>query len=326
MRLEPKDPIVSAELLTYGNGAIVLQTTMPSTSKVSLVGSLVGHDPASQVRKSSMRFATYNIHYGVGRDGHHDLDRIAAAIDGADVIALQEVERYWPRSGMVDQPRELGKRLPDYWWVYGPNIDLHSNAGFPGEASDRRRQFGNMILSRTPIVGSENVPLPRAPGETQSMRRGALEAIVPTPSGAIRVVSTHLCYLSPATRVAQTEAIFDRHRIVAAEGGAWHGAHPVDPSWHFGDEPEIPSRAIVLGDVNFGPGDPEYAATIGNGHAPFREAWPLVRPTHAGATKDGERIDQAWLTPDLAAQVTAAWVDNVADGSDHQPAWYEFSF
>ncbi len=270
-----------------------------------------------------MRFVTYNIHYGIGRDGHHDLDRIAAAVDGADVIALQEVERYWPRSGMVDQTAELGKRLPDYWWVYGANIDLHSSAGFPGEASDRRRQFGNMLLSRFPILGSENVPLPRLPGEPRSMRRGALEAVVELDGTPLRVTSTHLCYLSAATRIVQTETIFDRHHEVTAVGGAWDGEHPADPSWYLGDEPVMPSSAVVLGDVNFGASTKEYAATIGNGHAPFVDAWPLVRGG-SGATKDGERIDQAWVTPDLATWLTSAWVDGVADGSDHQPVWFEF--
>ena len=59
-----------------------------------------------------MRFLTYNIGYGMSRNGGGNLDRIAEAVDGADVIALQEVERFWPRSGMVDQPRQLGRRLP----------------------------------------------------------------------------------------------------------------------------------------------------------------------------------------------------------------------
>ena len=270
-----------------------------------------------------MRFVTYNIHYGVGRDGYHDLDRIADAIDGADIIALQEVERFWPRSGMVDQPRELGKRLPDYWWVYGPNIDLHTPGAFPGEAAGQRRQFGNMVLARTPIRASENVRLPRLLEEPRSMRRGALEALIQTPRDGLRVVSTHLCYLSPRTRIAQAKAILARQGTVAVEGGAWEGEHPEDPSWHLGDEPEMPQSTIVLGDMNFGPDGAEYAATIGRTTAPLAEAWPLVRSRHPGATKGGDRIDQAWLTGDLVPRLTDAWIDGVTDGSDHQPVWFD---
>jgi endonuclease/exonuclease/phosphatase family metal-dependent hydrolase len=41
-----------------------------------------------------MQFVSYNIQYGTGRDKQVDLARIADAVRGADVIALQEVERY----------------------------------------------------------------------------------------------------------------------------------------------------------------------------------------------------------------------------------------
>ena len=58
-----------------------------------------------------MKLVSYNIQYGRGRDGVFDLPRIADAVAGADVIALQEVERYWQRSGMVDQAGELAGLL-----------------------------------------------------------------------------------------------------------------------------------------------------------------------------------------------------------------------
>jgi endonuclease/exonuclease/phosphatase family metal-dependent hydrolase len=51
-----------------------------------------------------IKIVTYNIQFGLGKDGRFDLERIAAEVDGADVIALQEVERNWQRSGNVDQP------------------------------------------------------------------------------------------------------------------------------------------------------------------------------------------------------------------------------
>ena len=54
-----------------------------------------------------MKFMTYNIQFGRGLDGIYDLDRIARTVESADVIALQEVERYFPRSGYVDQVKEL---------------------------------------------------------------------------------------------------------------------------------------------------------------------------------------------------------------------------
>ena len=61
-----------------------------------------------------MRLVTYNIRHSLGRDGRYDLARVVRAVEGADVIALQEVERFWPRNGMADQPAEIGVLLPDY--------------------------------------------------------------------------------------------------------------------------------------------------------------------------------------------------------------------
>ena len=54
-----------------------------------------------------MKIVTYNIQFGLGKDGSFDLERIASEIDGADIIALQEVERHWQRSGNVNQPEQL---------------------------------------------------------------------------------------------------------------------------------------------------------------------------------------------------------------------------
>ena len=101
-----------------------------------------------------MKIVTYNIQYARGRDDRFDLGRIAAAVGGADVIGLNEVERFWPRNGAaVDQPAELGALLPDYYWVYGPYFDMDaSERAADGTVVNRRRQHGSMLLSLRPIV------------------------------------------------------------------------------------------------------------------------------------------------------------------------------
>ena len=71
-----------------------------------------------------MKIVSYNIQYGLGRDGRYDLERIAAEIAEAEVIALQEVERFWQRSGDVDEVARLAELLPDHHWVYGANLDM----------------------------------------------------------------------------------------------------------------------------------------------------------------------------------------------------------
>ena len=57
---------------------------------------------------------------GHASDGRYDLERIARIVDGADVIALQEVERFWKRSGLDDQPAILAGLLPAGARVFWP--------------------------------------------------------------------------------------------------------------------------------------------------------------------------------------------------------------
>jgi len=104
-----------------------------------------------------VKVVTYNIQYGLGKDNRYDLARIAREIEDADVIALQEVERHWQRSGCIDSPAVLGIQLPEHHWVYGANLDMDASyRDAEGRLVNRRRQFGTMILSRLPIVSSRN--------------------------------------------------------------------------------------------------------------------------------------------------------------------------
>ena len=63
---------------------------------------------------SMIKIVTYNIQFGQGRDGKVDLSRIIDAVQGADVIALQEVDRFWTRSQMADQVEVLVNAFPGY--------------------------------------------------------------------------------------------------------------------------------------------------------------------------------------------------------------------
>lgn len=292
-----------------------------------------------------MKFVSYNIQYGLGRDGEFDIGRAAETIRGGDVIALQEVERFWKRSGMVDQPKEIAARLDDYYWVYGATLDTDcSSTNGDGKPVNRRRQHGNMILSKTPILSSRNFPLPKYGTLTQhSIQQGVLEAVIDTPAGPIRVYSTHLSYLIAEIRLDQVEAVLDIHRRAFGEGGAWSGGHP-DPSagWTEGGTPPMPREAILMGDFNFEPGDAEYEVIVGpkaerygrlNRRDGFIDAWVAAgHDESSGVTspaKPGEpasentRIDYCFVSSALAGRVASAHIDTEAIASDHQPTWVE---
>ena len=59
--------------------------------------------------RDTLTIATYNIRHGRGMDGVVELSRTGNAIArlGADIVALQEVDRHVERSGHIDEPRLL---------------------------------------------------------------------------------------------------------------------------------------------------------------------------------------------------------------------------
>lgn len=104
-----------------------------------------------------MKVVACNIRSGFGLDHRCNLGRIVDAVRGADNIGLQEVERSWRRSGMVDQPARLGELLAHYYWVYGPSFDVDaSSRQEDGRVLNRRRQFGPMLLSKWPILSTSS--------------------------------------------------------------------------------------------------------------------------------------------------------------------------
>src|SRR3712207_8024373 len=71
-----------------------------------------------------VRLVTFNTHHGVGDDGRHDLPRLATVLAAADadLICLQEVDRYYGgRSEDVHQAVLLS-RAPGMQLAWGPAV------------------------------------------------------------------------------------------------------------------------------------------------------------------------------------------------------------
>jgi endonuclease/exonuclease/phosphatase family metal-dependent hydrolase len=281
-----------------------------------------------------MKIVTYNIQFGLGRDGRNDLQRIAGAVAGADIIALQEVERNWKHSGHIDQPEKLAGYLADYYWVYGPYFDVDASRKNPdGTIGNARRQFGNMVLSKTPILSTRLFPLPKSATINQrNMSVGMLETVIRRDGDkALRIYNTHLSAKSAKDRLTQIKRI--RHTIAHApsEGSAWTGSSP-DPLWREDQfAPPMPDEFVLLGDFNHGPDDPEYHhLTQPNGNEyHLLDCWTLAgNAPGKGATyipapdpQNSDRIDFAFVDHTLKERVSNAWIDSDAQGSDHQPFW-----
>ncbi|WP_348644045.1 endonuclease/exonuclease/phosphatase family protein [Rhizobium leguminosarum] len=204
-----------------------------------------------------MNFASYNIQYGFGLDGRYDLARIARSLEGADVIALQEVTRGFSRNGFADMVADVAGFFPDYLWVYGPACDMHVEAaeGRLQPVPGTRFQFGNMVLSRWPIVSTRTLLLPRSRTIGKiNPQRGATEAVIAAPGGAIRVYSVHLDHVSADERIRQLEFLNTHINAFVREGGSLTGGGEFDLP-----EPPLPEDYVIMGDFNMEPESPEYA-------------------------------------------------------------------
>lgn len=143
-----------------------------------LVGSSYADAQVQFYFPNPIRVATFNIHFGVGRDGVYNIARTATAIrdSGADVVALQEVDRYYsPRSNCENQPERILSELGTGWaYVYAP-VDDHPGDLFKCGWSNRR-QIGDAIFFKNPeaygYFSIRDLPSPAGvvPGGHQSSR------------------------------------------------------------------------------------------------------------------------------------------------------------
>jgi endonuclease/exonuclease/phosphatase family metal-dependent hydrolase len=245
-----------------------------------------------------VRLVTFNTHHGVGFDDRHDLPRLAtvlASVD-ADVICLQEVDRHFgERSEDVDQALLLSRAL-DMQLAWGPAID---RPGAGGQGSEElRRQYGNALLSRLPVLVSDVHPLP-GDGEPRS----ALRTLVELDGGALWVTTTHLSARSTQDRAAQAAVVAGLH------------TEPME-------------TGVLVGDLNADADAPELAVL----RERFTDAWHLAGARSdqsprwslhrdAGRTHPARRphvrIDQVWVAGGVT--VTAAEVLDGSACSDHHP-------
>jgi endonuclease/exonuclease/phosphatase family metal-dependent hydrolase len=276
-----------------------------------------------------MRILSWNIQYGLGVDGRIDLGRIARvaqAMGAADVMCFQELASGFPevdKGAGADQPAQLAALFPGLEPVFRPALDR------PGAAGAPRRRFGNMVLSRWPVLGVDAHVLPRPPdASVMHMVRQALAVVVAAPCGPMRIVTTHLEFHSARHRAAQ----IDRLRDLQME---WAGAARQPPRPGAGTyAPDPPAVGTVFcGDFNFPPEDPAYAqiqAPFHDGTPALRDAWRMVAPDRPHAPTCGIYDAAQWpqgphardfffVSADLAGRIESVATDTSTDASDHQP-------
>lgn len=142
------------------------------------------------------RVVTYNIRHGRGNDDKVQLDRTASVLQQLqpDVIGLQEVDWLVKRSGKVNQPSELGKRLGMHA-AFGSFMDYQGG------------RYGLAVLSKYPIQRVEEVTLPLG-----NEPRVALMVEIRLPNAqSLLVVNVHFDWVDDDKfRYAQASALVER--------------------------------------------------------------------------------------------------------------------
>jgi endonuclease/exonuclease/phosphatase family metal-dependent hydrolase len=226
--------------------------------------------PASAPPSGELRVLQLNAHQNLDLWSAPNAQGIADLIEatGADLVALQEINRGWSISGGVDGVAWLRWRFPSFAVVYGPQ---HGDA------------FGNVVMSRHPLAAYGWDRLTRGRGEPP---RGYAWAQVVAPGGELLFVSTHA---ASSARGAE--------RLGRAP-------HSQDLLRFWGQRP----RTVIAGDLNDRPETPAIAAFGAAGmqealalRAPGRN---LTQP----ALTPEKQIDYVFASPDveiLSAEVLA---------------------
>lgn len=265
-----EQPPPAGHTLDEGPGAGAARPVPPATGE------------ASRVTGPVVRVMTFNIRHALGLDGQVSLERVARVLEGVDIAFLSEVDRFWLRSGLRDQPAVLQELTGMPYAFYAPALNL------PGPS----RQYGNLLLSRFPILDAQAVPLPRPQG---AEARVMIEARLDVHGEEWFVAGVHLG-LDREERRLQVEAIQAR----AAAAG--------------------PHR-VLLGDFNATLEAPELSSLVEGEGPVWIDGLAGAPPTYP-AWGPTARIDHLLLSPSLASRRQGSGVDS-SDASDHLPAWVE---
>jgi endonuclease/exonuclease/phosphatase family metal-dependent hydrolase len=225
--------------------------------------------------EQTVRIMNYNLHNGFNTDGRLDLEALAQVIEesGANVVGLQEVSRGWVINGSADMLSWLSNRL-DMVYVAG---------------ATEGQLWGNAILSRFPIVESENVQLPP---DSLLLRRGYTVAEIDVGRETVKFIDTHLHQIAEDSEVRQEQV---PPLIVA-----WNG------------EP----LTVLMGDLNAEPGSPEMRMLSDAGLVDVSAViGPSPRHTYYSADPT-QQIDYIWTSRDIGA---TDFVIPQSTASDHLP-------
>jgi endonuclease/exonuclease/phosphatase family metal-dependent hydrolase len=224
------------------------------------------------VAPATFRVVSFNVEYALEIDSAVALLKGNAALRGADVLLLQEMDE----TGASRIAGALGMQ-----YVYYP-ATVHPVY---------QRDFGNAILSRWPIVEDEKIVLPYY-GMWRKTERAAVAATLQVGSQRIRVYDVHFAMATeqtPGHRRAQADRVIADSRlgwdkvivggdmndagmaqVFADSGFAWPTKHemPTSHDWRFDH--------IVLNGLELAAPDSTGVVSDVHGASDHRPVWAVV--------------------------------------------------
>ena len=285
--------------------AFVALSLMQATSTAQQSGA-----PGGKTR--ALKVMTYNIKHGQTNaactppppdsakppapDCNLDLQASIAVIrsHAPDIVGVQEVDRFWARSGMLDEPAVLSAGLELKHHCYAPNLD-HG----PDAHSSDAHQYGTVILSRFPILECTNTLLARTGTNEQ---RGFTVAVIDVGGPPLRFYNTHL-HTTAADRLLQTAQI----------------ATVIDAA--------PPGMKVLTGDFNARPGTPELAPIQPRLVDALQSAGKASADNPEGHTSPARltgspasRIDYIYVSREVSVESVQVPIDAATRlASDHYP-------
>lgn len=276
---------------------------------------LVFSDDNQKSRVEILEILSWNIQAAKGVDNIVSTMRIADDIRGfsdSDVICLQEVMR----TPEHDQFEELALEFPDFECIFGAAINRLYPSG--------RLEFGNMLLSKLPIlqITQHKLPQPAEP-EHKHMPRQAIEAILVNNNELLRVTTMHLDYFAAKQRSAQVKYLVEHHQECIAR---YHSPSPEGGEEQFASLAET-SRSIYCGDFNLTVDTDDYRTMTCSA---LTDCWRHIHgdkphdPTcgifdHVQWQEGPHCRDFFFASKDVVENVSGIAVETETAASDHQP-------
>ncbi|MFP4387174.1 MAG: endonuclease/exonuclease/phosphatase family protein [Alphaproteobacteria bacterium] len=240
---------------------------------------------------SMLRLLTFNIRGGYDLRGQRDLRRVHALMDeyDVDIGVFQEMETRPSNGGTAD----------DIDLLAGPERPYH----LPGPTlKEGLGWYGNLLVSRYPIGRAIVHDLETQKTRPVSEPRNAVDALIKTPHGPVRVIGTHLS-LSSVVRWWELNNLMKL-------------ADQVDVKNHETEKPPV----FFMGDIN----EWRWPSKL------LQHLDEIMTPLPCGKTFPSFfllfRLDRAWSDgPGVKASARVLKGRNICRLSDHLPVLVEVS-